>query len=179
MIKDSLVARRFRVPTALLSGVLVLSGITGPLASARAQDQTRPTAEEQQPAAPAGAQQPGAQPGGPPGQPPQEKPFADLIKDAEVIEGLFNVYRTKDDKFYLEIKPDQFDRKFLFAATMETGLGERGLYAAQMLDDYVFTLHRVGKSVQFLQKNVHYRADDNTPIQRAVSRSFADSVVVS
>jgi hypothetical protein len=183
MMNGSAIASRPRIATALTSVVLILLSVTAPFASARShQDQTKSSAaaeEQQPPAQPPAAGQAGAQPGQPPQPPPQEKPFADVIKDADVIEGLFTIYRTKDEKYYLEIKPNQFDKTFLLASTMESGLGERGLYAAQVLDDYVFVLHRLGKNVQLLQKNVHYRAANNTPIQRAVSRSFADSVVVS
>ena len=55
-----------------------------------------------------------------------------------------------------------------------TAIGERGFFASQVLGEFVFTLHKLGKNVQFLQKNVNYRATDKTPIQRAVARSFAD-----
>ncbi|MCI0391770.1 MAG: zinc-dependent metalloprotease [Acidobacteria bacterium] len=60
---------------------------------------------------------------------------------------------------------------------MESALGERGFFASMMLGEFVFTFHKLGKNVQFIQKNVNYRADDKTPIQRAVSRSFADSIL--
>ena len=131
----------------------------------------------QQPAPPAG-QQPGpaAAPGQTPPGPPPEKPFADVIKDAETVKGLFTLYR-KDDKVWLEILPEQFDKIYLCSPTMESAIGERGFFASQVLGEFVFTLHKLGKNVQFLQKNVNYRATDKTPIQRAVARSFADSIL--
>src|SRR5215475_6569904 len=129
----------------------------------------------QQPAPPAG--QPPAQGQTPPGPaPPPEKPFADVIKDAETVKGLFTLYR-KDDKVWLEILPEQFDKIYLCSPTMESAIGERGFFASQVLGEFVFTFHKLGKNVQFLQKNVNYRATDNTPIQRAVARSFADSIL--
>jgi Met-zincin/Domain of unknown function (DUF5117)/Domain of unknown function (DUF5118) len=119
-------------------------------------------------------------PGQPPPQPPPpaEKPFADVIKDAEVVKGLFTFYR-KDDKVWLEILPEQFDKLYLCSPTMESALGERGFFASMMLGEFVFTFHKLGKNVQFIQKNVNYRADDKTPIRRALSRSFADSIIGS
>src|SRR6266496_2711134 len=107
---------------------------------------------------------------------PSAKPFADLTKNAQAIKGLFNFYR-KHDKVYLEILPEQFDRNFLCSPTLESGIGERGLLSAQVLDEFVFSFHRQGTNVQFLKKNVRYRADDHTPIQRAVARSFTDSIL--
>src|SRR5262245_31010257 len=71
----------------------------------------------------AGAQRP-AQP-----EPPKDKPFADIIKDAQVIKGLFTLYRT-DEKVFLEILPDQLDKIYLVSLTVDSGIGERGFYAA-------------------------------------------------
>ncbi|HKX26140.1 MAG TPA: zinc-dependent metalloprotease [Blastocatellia bacterium] len=130
----------------------------------------------QQPTAPAVPGQ--AQPGQPIPTPPPEKPFDEIVKDAEVIKGLFTLYR-KDEKVYLELTPDQFDKIYLCSPTMESALGERGFFASMMLGEFVFTFHKLGKNVQFIQKNVNYRAEDRTPIQRAVARSFADSVLNS
>jgi uncharacterized protein DUF4953/uncharacterized protein DUF5117/uncharacterized protein DUF5118 len=122
-------------------------------------------------------QTPGQTPGQPPA-PPAEKPFADIIKDAEVINGLFTLYR-KDDKVWLEILPDQFDKVYLCSPTLESAIGERGFFASQMLGEFAFSFHKLGKNVQFIQKNVNYRADDKTPIGRTISRSFADSIIGS
>src|SRR2546426_7166091 len=69
-------------------------------------------------------------------KPGAEKPFEELIKGAQAIKGLFTLYR-KDDKIYLEILPDQFDMMFLCSPTLESGLGERGLLSAQMLEEFV------------------------------------------
>jgi uncharacterized protein DUF4953/uncharacterized protein DUF5117/uncharacterized protein DUF5118 len=125
-------------------------------------------------------QTPGQTPGQPPAQPapPTDKPFADIIKDAEVINGLFTLYR-KDDKVWLEILPDQFDKVYLCSPTLESAIGERGFFASQMLGEFAFSFHKLGKNVQFIQKNVNYRADNQTPIGRAISRSFADSIIGS
>src|SRR5262249_51204499 len=100
MLNDSAFARRLRVPTAFLSAVLIMLGSTLPSVSARVgQDRSKNVVavEQQQPSAqqPPAASQPAAQPGQPPQPPQQENSFADLIKDAEVIEGLFTIYRTK------------------------------------------------------------------------------------
>ncbi len=109
---------------------------------------------------------------------PGAKPFAELTKNAQAIKGLFNFYR-KHDKVYLEILPEQFDRSYLCSPTLESGIGERGLLSAQVLDEFVFSFHQQGTNVQFLKKNVRYRADEHTPIQRAVARSFTDSILAS
>ena len=62
-------------------------------------------------------------------KPEPKKPFADVVKDAKVIKGLFTIYRA-EEQTYLEILPDQFDKMYLFSLTCDSGIGEGGLYAA-------------------------------------------------
>ena len=47
-------------------------------------------------------------------EPPKEKPFADVVKEARVIKGLFTLYKT-EDKVFLEIRPDQFETMYMFS----------------------------------------------------------------
>src|SRR5215831_188128 len=58
-------------------------------------------------------------------EPPKEKPFADVVKDAQVIKGLFTFYKT-EDRVLLEIQPDQFDKMYMLSMTCESSLGEGG-----------------------------------------------------
>src|SRR5262245_56096705 len=62
-----------------------------------------------------------------------DKPFDDVIKGMDEIKGLFTFHRrAEDNKLYLEIKPDQLDKAFLFSATVDRSAGERGFYASMM-----------------------------------------------
>ena len=98
----------------------------------------------------------------------------------ERIEGLFNFYRDeKEGKVYLEILPDQLDKDYLYSAKFERGTGERGLYGTIMMDEFVFQWHRMGKQIQWVQKNLRFRADEGSPAERAVAHSFSDSVLLS
>ena len=157
-----------------------------PRAAAKAGQQTPPQPSPSPQAPATGAAAPAASPAAPaqtpagPGAPPPqaEKPFAEIIKDAEVIKGLFTIYR-KDEKVMMEIMPEQFDKIFLISPTMESGIGERGFLSAQVMQEFAFSLRRNGKNVQLVAKNVNYRAGDKAAIRRAVDRSFADSVISS
>lgn len=117
----------------------------------------------------AGAQKP-AQP-----EPPKDKPFADIVKDAQVIKGLFTLYRT-DEKVFLEILPEQLDKVFLVSLTVDSGIGERGFYAAAMAGEAPMLFHKQGKNVQLMVKNTRFHAE-NGPMSRAVARSFSDSIL--
>jgi Domain of unknown function (DUF5118) len=111
-------------------------------------------------------------------EPPKEKPFADVVKEAEVIKGLFTFYKT-EDKVFLEIQPDQFDKTYMLSLTCESGLGERGFYADSYCGETPFVFHKEGKTVQVILKNTRFAAEDHSPMGRAVAHSFSDSILGS
>jgi hypothetical protein len=104
------------------------------------------------------------------------KPFAELVKDAKELPGLFRLYRT-EDKVYMEIGPEQHDQIYLFSMTCDQSLGERGFYAAEMCGEAPFSIRKVNKNLQFVLRNTRFRADEGSPMARAVDHSFADSVL--
>jgi len=88
-----------------------------------------------------------------------------------VIKGLFTLYKT-EDKVFLEIQPDQFDKMYMFSLTCESGLGEWGFYADSYCGETPFVFHKEGKNVQVILKNTRFAAEDNSPMGRAVAHSF-------
>jgi Met-zincin/Domain of unknown function (DUF5117) len=105
-------------------------------------------------------------------------PFDRVIKDTKQIDGLFKLYRNeKNGRLLAEIRPDQFNRNFLAAMTLESGIGQNGLYSGLPLGDFIFTLRRVNNTLQFVVPNTYFRATSGTPSQRSVQRSFSDSVL--
>lgn len=111
-------------------------------------------------------------------EPPKEKPFDEVIKDSKSIKGLFTLYQT-DEKVFLEIQPDQFDKMYMLSLTCESGLGEGGFYGAEMCGETPIIFHKEGKNIQLIAKNTRFVANDGLPIQRAVDRSFSDSILGS
>src|SRR6266576_4674029 len=109
---------------------------------------------------------------------PPEKHFADVVKDAKVVKGLFILYKT-EDKVFLEILPDQFDKMYMLSLTCESGLGEGGFYGAEMCGETAVSFHRQDKNVQLLARNTRFVAQPNSPMERAVKRSFSDSILGS
>ncbi len=108
-------------------------------------------------------------------EPPKDKPFAEIVKDAQVIKGLFTLYRT-EEKVFLEILPDQLDKMYMLSLTCESGLGERGFYASMMCGEAPIVFRRQAKNIQVVAKNTRFVAKEGTPIRRAVARSFSDSI---
>jgi len=62
---------------------------------------------------------------------------------------------------------------------MESGIGERGLYSAMMLDDFVFVLRKQTDRLLLVRRNLLFRADEKHPWRKVVERSFSDSVIAS
>ncbi len=108
-------------------------------------------------------------------EPPKDKPFADIVKDAQVLKGLFTLYRT-DEKVFLEILPEQLEKIYLVSLTVDSGIGERGFYAAAMAGEAPIVFHKQGKNIQLVVKNTRFHAE-NGPMSRAVARSFSDSIL--
>src|SRR5713226_6741726 len=131
--------------------------------------------------APQAAAAPGAKPDeakkpeGP--KPGEDKPFDEVVKDMEVKKGLFTFYYKADEnKLLMELLPDQLDKVFLFAGTTEQAVGERGLYSSQQGGSFPFVFHRVGKSIQWIEKNARFTATSGTPAARYTARSFPDAI---
>ena len=79
--------------------------------------------------APSGVIGPGGAASGlrPPGAPPLVaaagglKPFADVVKDAKRTDGVLAFWQ-KDDKVWLELKPDDLNKPFFLSPKLKTGM---------------------------------------------------------
>ncbi|MER3433271.1 MAG: peptidase M43 [Leptolyngbya sp. ERB_1_1] len=110
----------------------------------------------------------------------QLKPFDEVIKDATPLKGLFTLYQNqKSGKLFAEILPNQLDRNYLAAMTLESGVGERGIYSGLPIGDFLFNFRRINNNIQFVIPNIYFRADRGTPIERSIQRSFSDSILES
>jgi len=122
------------------------------------------------------------------GAPPaasQPQPFDTVIKDAKKIDGLFALWQ-KDDKVWIELKPDDFGKPFFLAPKIARGIGEHGLFGGTMIGRYgrwgrpqIVEWKRVYNQVQLLARNTDFVAADNTPEGRAVQAGFSPSLVGS
>ena len=128
---------------------------------------------------PVAAGAPGA--GAPAATPPAvaaPRPFREIVKDAKEIPGYFMLYQ-KDEKIWLAIKPDQFDKLFFFSYNIPQSVGERGLYGSQMGGSKLVTFHRIGTQIQLIAKNLAYYADAGSPQAEMVTQAFSNSLLAS
>ncbi|WP_162250690.1 zinc-dependent metalloprotease [Pelomonas sp. Root1217] len=138
-------------------------------------------AQAQTPSAPNGAASaPGTAasapaPARPPADPTAPKPFADVIKGAKEQPGLFPIWR-KDEKVWIEIPKEAFNKPFLFSVNVANAVGERGLYASQMLGDELAEWRRIGNHVQLIALNTKFRTD-NPSSKLAIEQAFSPSLI--
>ncbi|MCX5982083.1 MAG: zinc-dependent metalloprotease [Nostocales cyanobacterium LacPavin_0920_SED1_MAG_38_18] len=104
--------------------------------------------------------------------------FAEVTKDTQKSEGIFTIYRHQHkNKIYLEIKPEQLQKNFLATSTLESGIGEKGIYSGMPLQDFLFYFQKIDNQIQFVVRNVNFRTREGDPQAKSVARSFSDSVL--
>lgn len=160
----------------LLGGCASLNQAPAGGTAASANGAGRPAVAAAAPAAsavPPGTPQPGATP---PGSP---QPFANVIKDAKKIEGgLFTLYQ-KDEKVWIELRPEDFNKPLFLSNKIATGIGESMLFGGLMDDANVVEFRRVHNLVQLIARNTDYFAKAGTPEGRAVAAAFSPSLLSS
>ncbi|MET0681950.1 MAG: DUF5117 domain-containing protein, partial [Casimicrobiaceae bacterium] len=104
------------------------------------------------------------------------KPFAEVIKDAKEMPGLFRAWQ-KDEKVWIEVAPDQFGVPYLFTSNLSRGVGEQGIYGGMMLGDQIVEWKRIGNAVQLIAKNYAFTGGANAPIAQGVKEGFTDSLL--
>jgi len=109
----------------------------------------------------------------------KEKPFADLIKDKVVIEGLFTFYHdTVDNSMLMAIKPEHLGPIYLCGESRTRGEG-RFYDNGSMGRTYPFFFKRVGKNILLLEKNVRIRADSSCTMHGSVESGISDHLIAS
>ena len=123
------------------------------------------------------ARPPGSAAAGTPGAP---RPFAEIIKDAKEQPGLFTLW-TKDEKVWIEIKPEQFDQLYYLQANMSRGvMSDLSTSTARaMLRGNIITFKKIGNNVQLIAKNFSNYAKPATPIAIATAEGTSDSLLAA
>jgi Met-zincin/Domain of unknown function (DUF5117) len=168
--------------SACLLAVLGAQALAAPAPAAVAQAASAPfvaaPAAAAPPARPASA--PAALP--PPGGAP---PFATVIRDAKDHKGLFTLWQ-KDEKVWIELKPEDFDKPFFLSPKLARGLGENLVYGGMMsywgnrIEELIVEFRRVHNLVQLVAVNTAtVTRDPKSPQARAVAAAFAPSLLAS
>lgn len=110
------------------------------------------------------------------------RPFAEAIAGATRLDGLFTLYQNLEaNQAYLALRPDQLNQNFLLLATLESGLGEAGLFRGWPVSDFLVQFRRIpGNRVQVVVPNLSFRTNPRSPEeQRLLTESFSDSPIAT
>ena len=106
------------------------------------------------------------------------KPFEEVIKGATEQAGFFGLWR-KDERLWLEIDPQQFNKPFLLSANISHSVGERRLYASWMGPSWLASFRRIGsQQIQLVAHNTGYVAS-GAPMEAVVEQAFSNSLLAS
>ena len=109
---------------------------------------------------------------------PQPKPFKEVVKDAKEVPGFFTLYE-KDEKVWIEVKPEQLEKPFYFSTVRTRGVGERMVIGGLMGPRHIVYFHKIGQQMQLLAKNHRFRAIPGSVNERAVTTSFSESLLAA
>src|SRR5258706_6534780 len=157
-----------RMAVASAFGIALPVLAQGPAPTPNPAQPTPPINPPQAPIPPAGS--PAAAPT-PAGQP---RPFKEMVKDAKEMDGYFKVFQ-KEDKTFIEIRPDQFDKPFYFSTVRTQGLGERFVISGLMGTRHVVYFKKIGSHVQLIAQNQRFPAKAGLAVTRPGQTSDSDS----
>ena len=108
----------------------------------------------------------------------EEDKFAEAVKAADAIEGLFTVYRdTTDGALQMVITPDQLDQEYIYFTHVVDGALAGGHFRGQFRDNAVFSIRRRYNTVEFVKENTSYYFDENSPLSRAAEANISPAVL--
>ncbi len=117
--------------------------------------------------------------------PPSVPPFATVTQGARRVDGLLTMYQ-KDEKVWLELKPEDFNKPMFFSPKIAQGLGEGGLFGGTMVRPYsewgapqIVEFRRIHNLVQLVALNETFRAKAGTPAAYAVEAAYSGSLLGS
>ncbi|NJM98528.1 MAG: DUF5117 domain-containing protein [Phormidesmis sp. RL_2_1] len=121
-----------------------------------------------------------ANPDDPNGSSSELQSFEEVTAGLEKQTGIFTTYSDlQTGKVYLALLPEQLNRNFLLLATLESGLGESGLFRGWEISDLLIQFREVPQDrLQVVVPNTYIRNPDGQQLQqRLLDGSFSDSII--
>ena len=103
--------------------------------------------------------------------------YAAFVKSSERQSGAIDILK-KDDDVYFDLGAAQFDRPFIIAPVLASGVGSEA-FAGRVYPSFVMEFKRVGKRVLWIAKNSSFTAPAGTSAANALAISVTDSVINS
>ena len=98
----------------------------------------------------------------------------------KAINGFFNFKHDElNNKYLIEIKPEQLNKPFLMSATrIATNSGEDWRNDSEaMLERNLVYFKKIGNNIQLIAKQTNYRADETNPINESIDRAISEQLI--
>ncbi|NNE93621.1 MAG: DUF5117 domain-containing protein, partial [Verrucomicrobiales bacterium] len=109
-----------------------------------------------------------------------EKSFADVVKNCDLKDGLFNLYQDRDDgTVYLAVTNEQLDSEYIHFAYVLDGVPSLGLFRGNFLWEQVLTVRRHFDRIEFVAQNTGFYFDPKNAISKAAEANISPAVLAS
>jgi Met-zincin/Domain of unknown function (DUF5117) len=111
----------------------------------------------------------------------KQKPYADVIKDHETIDGLIKLHR-KGNQLLGEFGSGQLNKDFIVLISIAKGIGHGNLLGGMSWgfgDDWIWQFRKVDDRIHLVRRNVRFKAAKSDPQQKAIDLAYTDSVLFS
>ena len=159
-----------------LAGCTTLQGLGGTRVVSASPAASGPLSAVGPGGAASGARAPGAAPTPPVTGP--LRPFAEVVKDARRIDGALTLWQ-KEDKVWIELKPEDLEQPFILSPKLKTGIGERMFYGGLMKGSGVVEFRRIHNQMQLVWSNTSYSAAKGSPEARSIEAGYSASLLAS
>lgn len=110
----------------------------------------------------------------------EEKPktIAELTEDAEVIEGLFTLFRDpKSGELHMLIKADQVGEEFIYFAQTANGVVEAGYFTGAYLANGIISVNRFFDRIELVSENFSFYFNQDNALSRAADANISNAVL--
>ncbi|MEO0413655.1 MAG: zinc-dependent metalloprotease, partial [Verrucomicrobiota bacterium] len=109
-----------------------------------------------------------------------EKSFADVVENADLVDGLFNLYTDKEDgTVYLAVKKKQLDQEYIHFGYVLDGVPALGLFRGRFLAERIFTVRKRYQTLEFVVKNTAFYFDPENALSKAAEANISDATIAS
>ncbi len=108
------------------------------------------------------------------------KPYAEVLKDTETMDGLFMLHKKRDNTLFMELRPDQLDTDFGLVMHYSRGVGDFNVHAGLVLSgSRLMRFERVGDQILLVHRNDRFTADEGSPMALSVEQNTGHSILAA
>lgn len=111
---------------------------------------------------------------------PQKSKFETMTEGAKPIQGMWNMY-LKEQNLMVDVQPGNLNKNYLILVSIAKGISHNMVLGGMTWggggDDVIWQFRKSGDKILVVQRNVRFKANENTPEGTAVKLAYSDSVL--